>query len=67
MRLYDHQHRPTATLTHFGGAIYDHRHQGDRLRDLEHENEALRAEVRRLRRELAELRWSPHAPAGAKP
>jgi hypothetical protein len=66
MKLYQHQERPTATLTHFGGAIYDHRHQADRLRDLEHECEALRAEVRRLRRVIAESHWAPRAPMGAK-
>lgn len=48
-------------VTHFGGYVYDNRHPATRIRDLEHETEALRAEVRRLRMELAERRWSPSA------
>lgn len=58
--------QPTVTVTHQGGYTYDNRHQATRLRDLEHEAEALRAEVRRLRLELAERRWSPPMPTGAK-
>jgi hypothetical protein len=53
------RNQPTVTVTHQGGYTYDNRHTGTRLRDLEHEAEALRAEVRRLRTELAVLRWSP--------
>jgi predicted nuclease with TOPRIM domain len=45
-----------ANVTRTGGYTYDNRHEGDRVKDLTHETDALRAEVKRLRVENASLR-----------
>lgn len=42
-------------ITRYGGYTYDNRHTGDELRTLRHENDALRAEVKRLRQKVKDM------------